>query len=71
MIRVMKEAIQAIDKYMATIDPNFISSSTRGGGKTKKKWSKTAKTANTVATASKTTPTAALTIGGGSRPQKK
>ena len=26
MIRVMKEAIQAIDKYMATIDPNFISS---------------------------------------------
>ena len=62
MIRVMKEATQAIEKHMATINPNFISSSTRGGGKMKKKQSKTTKTANTAALASKTTPTAASTV---------
>merc|ERR1711991_304200 len=60
MIRVMKEGIQAIDRRMATIDPNLISPSTGGGGgKTKKKRrSKTTLTTNTSATASKTTPTA-------------
>ena len=72
MIRVMKEGIQAIDRRMATIDPNLISPSTGGGGgKTKKKRSKTTLTTNTSATASKTTPTAPSTTGGGGRPQKK
>ena len=71
MISVMKKGIQAIDRRMATVDPNLISPSTGGGGKTKKKRSKTTSTTNTSATASKTTPTAASTTGGGGRPQKK
>ena len=70
MIRVMIEGLQAIDRRMATIDPNLISPSTGVGDKTKKKRSKTTSTTNTSATASKTTPTAPSTTGGGGRPQK-
>ena len=69
MIRVMIEGLQAIDRRMATIDPNLISPST-GGGKTKKNRSKTTSTTNTSATVLKTMPTAASTAGGGVRPQK-
>ena len=71
MIRVMKEGIQAIDRRMATIDPNLISPSTGGGGKTKKEWNKTTKTANTAASASKNTPITVSATGGGGRLQKK
>merc|ERR1711871_1335987 len=65
MISVMKKGIQAIDRRMATVDPNLISPSTGGGGKTKKKRSMTTSTANTSATVLKTMPTAASTAGGG------